>query len=431
MMAQLPSPTTSTQDPANLTELFRLAGEIGKEPNLNSLLLKILERSRAWMQVDACSIFLPDDATGELVIHSSHGSSAPQLGKLRIPPGRGIVASAMSEKAVIKVDDTSKDPRFYSFADKKTGYRTTAVIAAPLLDGGNCIGVIEYLNPIGRPYFSDDDVQMVEYFSWLVAAALVRIAAHEATLQHAVVQRDLDLAREMQEGMLPTVFPSAIDYPRLDLYATLDPAYEVSGDLYDFFPLSDGRLCFLVGDVAGKGVAAGLFMAVTRTLIRAVALQQDLSPVDILTIINNQLYPDNSALLFVTMILGFLDPETFRIDYAQGGHNPPLLIASGSSPCYEPPGGQPIGVFPDAAFGFRSIQLNPGDVFLIYTDGVTEAMNESHQQFTDDRLLQVFGSSADGSAKDVATRVVDSVHAFVEDADQSDDITVMAIKRRY
>lgn len=430
-MAELPSPTTDTQTPANLTDLFRLAGEIGKEPNLDRLLLRILEQSRAWMQVDACSIFLPDLKTGELVIHSSHGSSAPELGKLRIPPGRGIVASAMSERAVIKVDDTSKDPRFYSFADRKTGYNTTSVIAAPLLDGGNCLGVIEYLNPLGRSFFSDEDVQMVEYFSWLVAAALVRISAHEATLQHAIVQRDLDLAREMQEGMLPTVFPSNADYPRLDLYAMLDPAYEVSGDLYDFFQLDDGRLCFLVGDVAGKGVAAGLFMAVTRTLIRGIALQQGLSPVDILTIINEQLYPDNSALLFVTMILGFLDPETFHIDYAQGGHNPPLLIASGSTPCFEPPGGQPIGVFPDASFGLRSIQLNPGDVFLIYTDGVTEAMNQQHQQFTDDRLLDIFRPSTDDSAMEVTRRVVDSVHAFVQDAEQSDDITVMAIKRLY
>jgi putative methionine-R-sulfoxide reductase with GAF domain len=433
MTAQLDFSTAfgdATHPSGNITNLFLLAGEIGREPNLNGLLLKILERSRPWMQADACSIFLPDPETGELVIHSAHGSSAPQLGQLRIPPGRGIVGSAMLERKVIKVDDVSKDPRFFAFADKETGYRTRAILASPLLDGDDCIGVIEFLNPINREHFNDADVQMVEYFSWLVSASLVRIRSHEAALQHAQVQRDLDLAREMQIGLLPTRFPTVDDYPQIELYASLDPAFEVSGDLYDFFEIEDGKICFLVGDVAGKGVAAGLFMAVTRTLIRAITSQRKLSPTEILEAVNRQLVPENSALLFVTIILGILDPETGDIAYGQGGHNPPLLIRNNGGLSYEPPGGQPLGVFAEAIFGERKIRLEPGDSLLVYTDGVTEAMNSLHQQFGEQRLKEVFESKGNLSACEMTAAVIDSVHEFVGKAEQSDDISLMVIKRR-
>lgn len=417
------------QTSGDLTGLIRLAGEISREPDLNGLLLRILEKSRPWMKADACSIFLPDLATGELVIHTAHGSSAPQLGALRIPPGKGIVGSAMAEQQIIRVDDVSKDPRFFSLADKKTGYHTQSVIAAPLMDGASCIGVIEFLNPIDRPHFTDVDNQMVEYFSWLVSASLVRIRSHENALAHAVVQRDLDLAREMQSGLLPTKFPDRSEYPAIDLFATLDPAYEVSGDLYDFFPLSDGKLCFLVGDVAGKGIAAGLFMAVTRTMIRAISSQEGIDPVSILHRVNEHLVPDNSALLFVTIILGFLDPITGEIVYAQGGHNPPLLIPAGAEPCYEPPGGQPLGVFDPATFGERKLKLQEGDTLLVYTDGVTEAMNLEKLPFGEERLANLFNVRTGFGSREMISLVVDAVHNYVGAAEQSDDITLMAIKR--
>ena len=179
--------------------LLRLAREIGREPDLRGLLEGILEKSRPWMRAEACSIFLPDPGTGELVIHSAHGDSAPQMGSLRVPQGAGIVGAAMKERKMIRVDDVSRDPRFFSKADEQTGWKTRALLAAPLLDGEECIGVIEFLNPQGRPAFSRQDEELMEYFAGLVSAALVRIHAHEAALERAQVQRDLDLAREMQE----------------------------------------------------------------------------------------------------------------------------------------------------------------------------------------------------------------------------------------
>ncbi|MCX6934955.1 MAG: SpoIIE family protein phosphatase [Verrucomicrobia bacterium] len=409
--------------------LFRLAGEIGREADLGGLLLKILGKSRPWMRAEACSIFLPDADSGEMVIHSAHGDSAPQLGTLRVPKGQGIVGTAMTEKKTIRVNDPAKDPRFYNKADEKTGWKTKALLAAPLLDGGECVGVIEFLNPIGRSVFTEQDEQMVEYFAGLVAAALVRIRAHEAALERAQVQRDLDLARELQGGLLPKVFPTREEAPGIEIFARLDPAKEVSGDLYDFFPVEPGKICFVVGDVSGKGIAAGIFMAVTRTLIRATAVPGR-SPLEILTRVNDQLTKENQANLFVTMILGIVDTRTGRMVYGQGGHNPPIRIPAKGEPEYEPPGGMPLGVFEDAKFGERELNLQMGESLLVYTDGVTEAMNEAKDLFGEERLQQAVKGGAALSAEKLTERVVEQVEDFVREAERSDDITLLVVKRR-
>ena len=389
---------------ADYGKLFRLAGEIGRESNLQGLLLKILEKSRPWIRAEACSIFLPDSQSGELVIHSAHGESTPDLGSLRVPKGKGVVGSAMNERKVIRVDRPETDPRFYREADEKTGWKTKALLAAPLLDGDECLGVIEFLNPVGRPAFTEGDEHMVEYFAGLVAAALVRIRAHDAALERAQVQRDLDLARELQGGLLPKIFPTREESPGIELFARLDPAKEVSGDLYDFFFVEPGKLCFVVGDVSGKGIAAGIFMAVTRTLIRATAIPGR-NPFEILNRVNAQLARENQANLFVTMILGLVDTQTGKIVYGQGGHNPPVLLSAEGKPVYEPPGGMPLGVFEDAKFGERELQLKPGETLLVYTDGVTEAMNEARDLFGEDRLLEAVTGQAGRTAERLTERV--------------------------
>ncbi|NDE85089.1 MAG: GAF domain-containing protein [Verrucomicrobia bacterium] len=417
-----------TPEEADYGKLFRLAGEIGRESDLKGLLLKILEKSRPWIRAEACSIFLPDPSTGELVIHSARGESAPNLGKLRVPKGKGIVGSAIEARKLIRVDRPDEDPRFYREADEKTGWKTKALLAAPLLDGEECLGAIEFLNPMGRPAFTEGDEHMVEYFAGLVAAALVRIRAHDAALERAQVQRDLDLARELQGGLLPKIFPTREESPGIEIFARLDPAKEVSGDLYDFFFVEPGKLCFVVGDVSGKGIAAGIFMAVTRTLIRATAIPGR-TPLEMLTRVNAQLAKENQANLFVTMILGVVDTKSGRIVYGQGGHNPPVLLSSDGKPAYEPPGGMPLGVFEDAKFGERELQLKVGETLLVYTDGVTEAMNQARDLFGEERLLEAVTQRASLTAEKLTECVVEKVEDFVREAERSDDITLLAIKR--
>lgn len=409
--------------------LLGLAGEISREVDLDGLLLKILTRSLPWMRVEACSIFLPSDASGDLVIHSAQGETAPKLAAFRVPAGKGIVGAAMTEKRMIRVDDAARDDRVYKEADKKTGWTTRALLAAPLLDGDECLGVIEFLNPVGRPAFTDEDERLVEYFAGLVAAALGRVRAQAAALERAALQRDLDLAREMQAGLLPGEFPGEEESPGLELFASLEPAQEVSGDLYDFFFVEPGKLCFVVGDVSGKGVAAGLFMAVTRTLVRAIA-RPGMSPAQILSAVNAELCRDNDACLFVTMILGLADTLTGEVVCGLGAHNPPVRLPRSGTPEFGPLGGAPLGLMEAAKFSEWALQLEAGDALVVYTDGVTEALDESGALFTNERLLSAVGGLAASSAEEVAGTVSRAVASHVAGAERSDDITIMVLQRR-
>ncbi|MCT0226045.1 PP2C family protein-serine/threonine phosphatase [Synechococcus sp. CS-1328] len=409
--------------------LFALAGQIVREPNLDGLLQRILVESRPWMNCEACSIFLPEPVTGDLMIHSAQGGAAAKMSSFRIPEGQGVVGSAMTDKTIVRVDDVSKDSRFFGGADEKTGWTTRALIAAPLLDGDNCIGAIEFLNPVGRASFSDRDELLIEYFALMVSSALVRIQSHQAALDRALVQRDLDLARELQEGLLPTNFPICRRPGDLDLFATIKPALEVSGDLYDFFESADGRIFFLVGDVSGKGVAAGLFMAVTKTLIRGISKTTS-DPAEILKLVNQELVNQNAAYLFVTIILGIYDPQTGLVSYAQGGHSQPIAVNSAGFASYQPPGGQPLGVFDNAFFSPLSIILDQGETLILYSDGVTEAMNQLSELYGDERLLNLINGHTCETANEIAAKILDDVHAFVDGAERSDDITILVVNRR-
>jgi phosphoserine phosphatase RsbU/P len=410
-----------------LTQLFEIAKAISRESSLEGLIDRILQDSRPWLRCDTCSLFLPDHKAGDLVLHSAQGGECTH-GQIRVPMGAGVVGAAMDNRETIKVDDVRQDPRFFAAADKKTGYETRALIAVPLLDGDACRGVIEFINPEDRTCFSDADVALSEYFAGLVASTLFRMEMAETAVRSALIQRDLDIALEVQRGLLPKVFPPFEQYGGLDVWGLCDPALEVGGDLYDFFPGPDGKLFFLIGDVSGKGVGAGMFMAQTRTSMRGVARAGG-TPADILEEVNGLLHPDNEALLFVTTIFGCYDPATGEIEYAQAGHNQPVLCSQAAGVAYEPYGGSPIGPFPMANCATIHAKLSPGDCLILYTDGVTEAMNASKQLYGEDRLLAFASAIAKDSSKNIATALREDVAAFVDGAEQSDDITILVLRR--
>jgi sigma-B regulation protein RsbU (phosphoserine phosphatase) len=407
--------------------LLRVAAGLGRETDLEGLLAKILTDSLPWMRVEACSIFLPDERTGDLVIHHAHGEGAPKLGAFRVPAGRGVVGTVMAERRLVRVDDAATNPRVYKEADRATGWTTRALLAAPLLDGEECLGVVEFLNPVGRPAFTAADEQLVEYFAGLVAAALVRVRAQAAALERASLQRDLELARELQSGLLPREFPCADESPGLEVFARLEPAREVSGDFYDFFFIEPGKLCFLVADVSGKGVAAGLFMTMTRTLVRALA-RPGMAPVEILAALNAELCRNNEACLFVTMFLGIAG-DAGEFSCALGGHNPPVRVSPDGAPVFGPLGGAPLGLMEDAVFTPWMLTLEPGEALVVYTDGVTEALNEKAELFSNERLLRELSGAGVDSAAAIVARVAAAVERHAGAAERSDDTTILVLRR--
>jgi sigma-B regulation protein RsbU (phosphoserine phosphatase) len=249
----------------------------------------------------------------------------------------------------------------------------------------------------------------------------------ETTAAKGRIESELRIAHDIQMGILPKVFPPFPERRELDIYATLIPAKEVGGDLYDFFFLDEDLLCFAVGDVSGKGVPASLFMAITRTLVRTKASKR-LSPDMILTRVNQALSLDNPSLMFVTLFLGMLNLRTGEMEYSSGGHNPPYLLrVTGDIERLEPTQGVALGVMEDSVYHSKRTPLYKGDSIFLYTDGVTEATNQDEALFSEERLFGELISLRDRPLKESIDILVDRIKTFSGNAPQSDDITLMRL----
>ena len=259
-----------------------------------------------------------------------------------------------------------------------------------------------------------------------------------STAAKASIESELNVAHSIQMSMLPKSFPAFPNRKDIDLYGSLTPAKGVGGDLFDFFirdttpssPLQGGtqggeKLFFCVGDVSGKGVPAALVMAVCRTLFRNVAAHTD-SPAQIVKTMNTNISEGNDNNMFVTLFVGALDLATGRLSYCNGGHNAPY-IQSDSLPV-EP--NLPVGAFPDWKFVEQETVMSPGSTIFLYTDGLTEAENAVQDQFGEDRMTAILAAQTEQSAspETLISVMTDAVHEFVGDTEQSDDLTMLAIK---
>ena len=240
------------------------------------------------------------------------------------------------------------------------------------------------------------------------------------------IEGELQIARNIQMGMLPQVFPPFPDRKDIDLYASMVPAREVGGDLYDYF-IQGGRLYFCIGDVSGKGVPASLFMTVVQNLFRA-AGQQGLLPAEIAHRINGTLADRNEQLMFVTMFIGAIDLETGRLDFCNCGHNPPVVLPKGGHPFFlSCKANMSIGILPEAKFEGESVESFMDTPLFLYTDGLNEAENPEHVLFGTDRLLAVLGEPYT-DAETVVKRMQAAISDHVAGADASDDLTMLCLE---
>lgn len=243
--------------------------------------------------------------------------------------------------------------------------------------------------------------------------------------QLTAVERDLQTAAEIQRSFLPPP-PAPGEYPGLTLHAAVLPARAVGGDFYDYFPLDSDRLAVVVGDVSGKGVPAALFMAVTRTLLRATA-QQTADPGECLARVNRQLLHNSSASLFVSVFHGVLDRRTGELRYSLGGHPAPYLVQTDGPVTALAACGFLVGVFEKAEYETSQAWLAPGDTLFLYSDGVTEAVNAAGGFFGNEGLEAALRTG--GSPQDLVGSAIDGVRRFAAGAAQSDDLTALALRR--
>lgn len=245
--------------------------------------------------------------------------------------------------------------------------------------------------------------------------------------QLTALHRDLEIASQIQLSALPSTFPAFPDRSDFDLFATMLPALEVGGDFYDFFLIDDDHLGFTIGDVSGKGIGAALFMAITRTLLKATALQG--LPADAcVRHVNRVLHPESMARMFVTLVYGILDTGTGVVSYCNAGHNPPYVVRKNgeTTPL---PRMRSIGLCLKADFEYpvAQVQLQPGDGLFLYTDGVTEAVDPHRALFAETRLEETLQQTGGERPADMIRHALRAVNDFAQGAAQSDDITMLAL----
>ena len=419
-------PETSHREVRNLNALLEVSRALGAEMHLDNLLPVIIHKTTEVMDAERSSLFIYDPDSDELWSKVAEGMDEKTI---RFPAGVGIAGDVAKTLKTANIPDAYDDSRFNPEFDKQSDFKTKSVLCMPMTTRkGELIGVVQVLNKTDGGTFQESDEKLLEALCIQAGVAIVRARLTEAFLEKQRIEESLKLAADIQMGMLPSTFPAFPERNDFDLFAGIIPAKEVGGDFYDFFLVDKKHLCFVIGDVSGKGIPAALFMALTKTQIKASSSRRR-TPGDILFRANNDLCHENESSMFCTLFYGIMNTETGEVTYANAGHNPPYIIEKGVEPVQiESTGGIALGVMEEIEFESATFNVSQGDSFFLYTDGVNEAMNEADEEYSYERLEDYLKENSTGSITDMVNKNQESVKEFAGTAPQSDDITVLALR---
>jgi phosphoserine phosphatase len=406
----------------DLSVLVDVARRLGETFDLDSLLGTIEHAGRNTLNCERATVFLYDAATDELYSRVATGTS-----EIRFPTRLGIAGEAVRKRSIILVPDAYADPRFNRDVDLKTGFHTRNLLTLPLVaPGGEVVGALQVLNKIDGE-FDENDQMLAGALGSLTGVAIKRqMLLDEAEAKHRL-ERDLNIAREIQQRLLPKALPHI---PGYDIAGWNLAADETGGDIYDFVPLSDGRVGVMIADATGHGIGPALIVSQCRSVMRAIS-DVISTPSQLVRRLNDMLCEDLPSDRFVTLCFGMLDPVRHRIDYVSAGHGPQLHFQgrtgqarSFNATCF------PLGIMPGADIvPATPIHLEVGDIFVMITDGFLEWSRPDETQYGESRLVDLLRDNGSLPADELIQRIYRDVLDFSEGTPQLDDLTVILIKR--
>jgi serine phosphatase RsbU (regulator of sigma subunit) len=403
-----------------LRAVLEISNAVQTHLDMDKLLNEILDRLfGVFPQADRGFILLKDDESEELVSRAARqrGREQPEA----IAVSRSIVRKAMDDRVAILSADAMGDQRF-SMAQSVLNFRIRSMMCAPIIAHDEALGIIHLDTTRQDRQFTLDDLDLLAAVTNQTAFAIANARLHRKLLLQERTERDLHLARQVQQSFLPRRFPEVAG---MQFCASYKAALEVGGDFYDFIPLASGRLAIVVGDVAGKGIPAALLMARMSSAVREFALTEE-KPRRVVARVNERLAAMDAEGSFITLIFALLDPRSRALQMVNAGHPPPLLRkgATGRVSEIQSCTNFPVGVMPGAEFEAESFRIEPGDFVCLYSDGITEAMNSQKDAYGDARLKSVAALPA-ASAAEWMENILKDVHAYVGGAYQSDDLTLV------
>lgn len=390
--------------------------------DLGELLGIILDLALQKTRADRGTVFLVDAATAELWSLVSEGSAEREV---RVPIGRGLAGFVARSGARLNVPDVRRDPRFDPELDELPGHRTTAALCVPIVDrDGAVVGVLSLLDKQEGPFTLDDEEFIVSIAAH-AASALDNARMRRELVRHRFMDRELDLARDIQRGLLPQEVPSI---PGLDIAVRHESTFQVGGDYFDFVQLDRDNLMFVVGDVEGKGVASALIMSNVQATLYALARHVHALEAILFTL-NESILRNTLGAKFVTLFVGLVHLPTRGLHYINAGHHPPVVVpGDGGEPVLLREGGMAVGMFPKERYERGTRPLAPGDLLLVYTDGITETRNARGEELGDARLIAEARRRRGASAAELVDAVFAACDRFGRGGDHMDDRVVMAIK---
>ncbi len=408
-------------------DLLALISKVGitllSSSTLEQTLEQIVSLVFEAVPADRCLLMMRDGASEELRVAVARlRDRVGEVGEIRV--SRNVMDEVVIKGKSVLTSDAQHDPRFASGTVVLQGVRS--VLAVPLGVSEKVFGIIYADSPIAEGRFTEDHLKVLTTLASVAAIRVENARLVEARFQQERLERELQLAMEIQQRFQPTAPPVV---PGYELQGISFPCYEIGGDYYDFIQREDGRLVIALGDVSGKGTAAALLMSSLHAAIHAQTGSHD-TLVKTISAVNRYLADNIPPNRFVTLFYAELDPESGALSFLNAGHNPPLIIHAAGTVEQLASGGLPLGIKADADYREGRTNLQMGDVLVIYSDGVTEAASPSGEEFGPTRLYEVVSRNVDASAAGIRDRIESALTKFSQGTQAADDITLVIVKRQ-
>jgi len=419
-----------------LTSLIQISTIINSHLDMQEVMRLVMEKAQEVMKAEASSVFLLNHKTNLLEIQSALGHEGDTIvdtteelrEKITLEMGQGIAGWVAQNEQPLNVADTKNDPRFFSDADKKTGFQTKSLLAAPLKVKDKLIGVAEVINPIDGQPFDEEDIQLFSTFCSSVAMAIENARLHREMIEKERFNQQLQSAKIIQQSFLPKSFPKC-PLNRFEIFGTYQPAKTIGGDFYDFLVLDDDHLGIAFGDVSGKGIPAALFMARLLSdfhlyINSSTSLEQTISK------LNDVLVDRSQRGMFVTFIGSIFNIALGELIFTNAGHLPLLHIHAKNKEVEKISLATsiPLGIKTGIEYSQQKLKMDTGDYVIFFTDGVIEARDTNNKEIGLTGFIDYLKKEWQ-SPEQLIQKINQEILDFRETADQHDDLTLVALKK--
>jgi len=407
--------------PEHLLTLYKITGTMNSSLQFDEALNNVMDAVMEVTNAQRGFLMIADDETGELrtlVVKGVDNETLDQEGY-----STTIVREVVNTRQPLLTNNAQFDTR-YQAGQSIIMRGLRAILSAPMIRQGRLIGVIYVDTAMRAGNFSQADRDLLSAVAGQAGIALENARLYTVAVEKGRIEKELQLAADIQHSLLPQAMPSVEGY---EIVSTWEAARETAGDFYDAFQLGDERFGAVIADVSDKGLGAAMFMAVARTMIRSHA-HMGMTPTDTIAKTNDLILEDAESGMFVTVYHSHFDAGGTSY-HVNAGHNPPMIYSSETGEVEMlPRGGRAIGWFPDNPLNEIQIQLNAGDIIVYYTDGLTEAENPRQEPYGEERLAGVIKQNATQSAEELLATIIADVDEFADGEPPFDDMTIMVVR---